>query len=196
MKKYQIIFVLIITSLYLFSVYMDSLSLNKNRKAYLKDLNIRLADINKTIFIPLDELEVTSFKDWGLRKSFLLQKREDEELKHKMLSTRNNSNLIKKIKKFKLTNRVICLEKECWEFMGIVKISNQVEVTLFSQTDNKLKTFCIGDYLLENLKIIKIKGNTMFLLNQKKNQVLKLKLFDIDISKYYPKKVQDNKGIR
>ena len=187
MKKYQILFTLIIIIIYIFKVYIDYSSLNKSKKAYLEDLSMNLVDINESIYFPLDKLQVTSFKYWGLKRSSLLRKREEDVLKKKFLSNKNH-NSIKMIKNFKLTDRTICLENKCWEFMGIVKTDNQTQVTLLSKEKNqKLKTFKVGSQLLENLDIVEISSNMMVLFDNKKKKRFYLKLFDVDMSRYYPK---------
>ena len=187
MKKYQMLFGLVVIILYLFQVYIDYSSLNKNKKAYLEDLSMNLVDINKSISFPLTKLQATSFKYWGLRRSSLLRKREEDALKRKFLSKKSDSS-IKMIKNFKLTDRTICLENKCWEFMGIIKIDNQTQVTLLSkEKKQKLKTFKVGSSLLENLDIVEISSNRMVLFDRKKKKRFYLKLFDVDISRYYPK---------
>jgi hypothetical protein len=85
------------------------------------------------------------------------------------------------------------LERECWEFVGIIKVGNRVAVTLLSKRKNsKLETFKIGDYLLENLKIVAIKGDYITLIDTKKGKRFSLRLFDVDISKYRPKRIKAN----
>jgi len=189
--RYKIIFVLIFILLYLLNIYIDYIPLNQKRKVYLKDLDISIVDINKTVWVDTNNFFSTSFHDWGLKKSSLLKKRE-KNIKEK--SKKDNKLLKIKDKNFDIKNRVVCLDKECWEFMGIIKIGNSLGVTLLSKKKNsKLKTFKVGDLLLNNLKIIDINQETLLLLDMKKNKKISLKLFDVDISKYKPKNVKETK---
>jgi len=194
MKKYQFSISFIFIFIYLFGLYSEYVSLTKHRKASLHDLQMQTVDMDKLLSVPIDTFHVSSFNEWGIKKSWILEKREKNRklLEEKMNKDNINSKEI--IKNFNLTNRIICLNKTCWEFMGVFKIRNKIRVTLLSkEKKNKLETFKIGDYLLEGLKIKAIKGNTMLLFNEEKNKVLSLKLFDVDISKYYPKEVQNKK---
>jgi len=194
MKKYKILFTFIVVVVYLINLYVDYASLNKERKAYLKDLSMDTVDINQTVKIDLDTITSSTYKDWGLKKSFLLQKREDEK---KLLADMISSSSKKLDKNFEITNRIVCLEKKCWEFMGIVKINDQVRVTLLSKDKKpKLETFQIGSILLENLKIIDIQSNKMIIFDSKKEEKFDLKLFDVNVKKYYPKNKIKQKGIK
>ena len=191
MKKYSIVLSLIFVIFYLLGVYLDYSSLNKHKKAYLKDLKMQVVDLNSSLYIPIEKLHASGFKEWGLFKSALLSQREknrqllEEQMAKGQLVT-SSENILKN---FKLTNRVICLDKECWEFMGIVKVGKIIKVTLLSKKKkSKLKTFLVGNFLLKNLKITEIQEDKMVLLDVNKQEKIILKLFDVDVSQYYPKK--------
>lgn len=196
MKKYQFSISFIFIFIYLLLLYSEYASLHKYRKASLHDLQMQTVDMDKLLSVPLDTFYASSFHEWGIKKSWLLEKREKNRklLEEKMSKVNLDSKEM--VKNFNLTNRIICLNKICWEFMGIIKIKNQIRVTLLSkEKKSKLETFKIGDYLLEGLKIKAIKGDTMLLFDEEKNKVFSLKLFDVDVSKYYPKELQNKKEI-
>jgi len=175
---------------------MEYSALNKHKKVSLYDLQMETIDMNKLLTVPIDSFYASSFHEWGIKKSWLLEEREENRklLEEKM----NEMNLTSQevLKNFNQINRIICLNQTCWEFMGVFKIKNQIQVTLLSKKKKaKLETFKIGDYLLNGLKIRAIKGVTMLLFDEAKNKLFSLKLFDVDVSKYYPKEVQDKKEI-
>ena len=194
MKKYQFFISFVFIFIYLLLLYSEYASLNKYKKASLHDLQIQTVDMDKLLSVPLDTFHASSFHEWGIRKNWLLEKREKNRklLEKKISKIKLDSKEI--VKNFNLTNRIICLNKTCWEFMGIIKIKNQIQVTLLSkEKKSKLETFKIGDYLLEGLKIQAIKGDAMLLFDEEKNKVFSLKLFDVNVSKYYPKELQNKK---
>jgi hypothetical protein len=194
MKKYKIFISIVFIFIYLLLLYWEYAPLNKYKKASLYDLQMKTIDMDKILIIPIDAFHSSSFHEWGIGKSWLLQKREKNLKLLKKEKNKIELNPQKLDKNYNLINRVICLHKTCWEFMGIVKIQNKIRVTLLSkEREHKLETFKVGDNLLEGLKIRDIIGDEMLLFDEKKNEVFSLKLFDVDISKYYPKELQHKK---
>jgi len=183
MKKYKIVFTIIVISSYLAWLYFDYILLSKDKKVYLKDLNTTIIDMNKFLNISIESIHSTGFKYWDIDKSELLKRRE------KSGSENNVSLKDKKNENIKSTIKTVCIGKRCWEFMGVVQADKNMTVSLISKDKKtKLETFSIGDELLENLVIIDIKGESMKLLDKDKNKELILKVFEINASKYYPKK--------
>ena len=196
MKKYKFFISTFFIFIYLFLLYLEDASLSKYREVSLRDLQMQTINMDKLLIVPIDTFHHSSFHEWGIQKSWLLEKREKnakllEEQKDKISLNPKENN-----QNYNLTNRVICLNKTCWEFMGIVKIKDQIRVTLLSkEKQHKLETFKVGDNLLEGLKIRDILGDEMLLFDAEKDEVFSLKLFDVNISKYFPKKIQNKKEI-
>jgi hypothetical protein len=194
MKKYQIVFSVIFISIFLLLIYLDSLSLKKARPVYIQDLNVTMT--NFADILPVDNTQMVhaTHQLWGMKISKVF---EDRELQRKALEKLKNMTKnsvqkdIKKINKHEninITHRTICIEKKCWLFVGKVDIGNLTTITLLSkETIPKLETYKIGDYLSKKTKVIDIKGNEMFVLNEGTNKSFSLKLFDISISQYKPK---------
>jgi len=192
MKKYQFILIIFTILIYLLFFYFSYLSVVKERDVYLSDINKSIVNIKERVTVDSELILPSLHTLWGLDKSKLLTKREgaiekSKEKKSKDLIVKevleNNIDLIK---------RKICLDKTCWEFMGMVSINNQVEVTLLSSDKKpKLESFSVGDELLEGLIISKIKGDSMTVIHKKDKKVFILKLFEVDASAYLPKTTKD-----
>ena len=179
MKKYQYALSIIFIFLYLFFFYLENISSIKYKKASLKALEVEVIEMEKLLMISTDKFYSSTYHNWGLQKNSLLIQREKKT--HNVQNT-----VIKKNQDYKSTKRMICLNKLCWELMGIVTTGKIKSITLLSKNKNsKLKTFMLDDILLDNLKIIEINNHGVILLDSKKEEKIKLKLFDVDISKYY-----------
>lgn len=181
MKKYQILLMLLITILYISWNYYSYESSRKSRQAFLSDFNISVTDMQKCLSREFIETDV-NYTFWDLEKSEALLNRE----KKMALLSKKKNNAKSKERELDLKKRVICLGKECWEFLGIVEINNRAEVALLSK-DKKLQTFKVGDILLKNIRIIKIRGDELLLEEIKKRKRFSLKLFEVDSTKYLPK---------
>ena len=188
MKKHQFILILFLVLLYLIFFYFNY-SVSKDREVYLSDLNKTIVNINQKIAIDSEDIYPASYLLWGLNRSKLLKEREskiDEKKEKKIIE--------KEIleKNIKLVKRVICLEKKCWELMGIMSINGVKTLTLLSkEKKRKLQIFKVGEELLPKILIKDIKGESMILLNKEKNREIVLKLFDVNMSQYLPKIIKE-----
>lgn len=189
MKKYQIIFILLLVFFYLMQNYIGLESFRKDKQVFLSDLNMSIIDMHKQVLVTEEQLSATTFLLWGMEESLILKNRRATELK---ANEQNNSNTKSDLKnKVKLKQRVICLEKKCWEFLGIISTSKDTVVTLLStEANSKLETFHVNDMLLEDLMIVQIKGDQLVLEDRKEKKIFILKLFDVDVIKYTPKKIK------
>ena len=183
MKKYQFIFIVVVVLIYLLNSYYNYEEIRRTRKAFLSDINISIADLPKRLSIDKALFVESNFTFWDMRESDTLRKRK----KNLLLKEKANKNSVtKKEKSFDIKKRIICLEKQCWEFLGVVTINGKSVVTLLSK-ENKLKTFSVGEQLLANLIIVKITSDNMLLNDVKKKKKFELKLFDVDMEQYLPK---------
>ena len=184
MKKNQILLILFIVVIYLAWNYYTYESARKKREAFLSDLNISIIDMKEYLSVKSINTDV-NYTFWDLKKSYILLNQEKKLalLTKKQNQDKKNNNEAE----LNLKKRVICLVEECWEFLGIVEINNIPEVTLLSK-DKKLQTFHLHDMLLEDVEIIKIRGDELVVEDIKKKKRFSLKLFEVDISKYLPKK--------
>lgn len=186
MSRYRFFLSFILISFYLIGLYFDTIAFKKIREAKLQDLNTKIVEIQNILTASTEDFHHTLHTLWGLKKNPLLLRRLNEKESSKHLLKVDSSI----IKKMRIKNRVVCLGKECWEFMGIVSSGDSISVTLVSKDKKmKLKIFKVGDFLLKHLKIIHIDFDnvTLFDTHEKKN--VKLKLFDVDVSQYSSKKV-------
>lgn len=187
MKKYQLILILSLMLLYLVFFYF-SYSMPKQREVYISDLNQTIVNIHQRIAIDSNDIYPSSYLLWGLNKSKLLENREKKELKESNKKVETVKENKSKEYNVDVKYRTICVEKHCWELVGIMTIDGIQTLTLLSkEKKRKLELFKIGDELLPNIIIEKIKGESMILLNKEKNKEIILKLFDVDLSKYLPK---------
>ena len=182
MKKNQIFLILFILNIYSVWNYYTYESSRTRQQAFLSDLNISVIDM-KTYLSIKDIKTDANHTFWDLEKSDLLLKREE---KLALLAKDQNQDKNNNEAKLSLKKRVICLREECWEFFGIVEVNNRPKVTLLSKSQ-KLQTFQVHDMLLENIEIIKIRGDELVVKDIKKNKRFSLKLFEVDITKYIPK---------
>lgn len=191
MKKHQLILILFFILLYLVFFYFNH-STPKEREVYLSDLNGIAVDIDRKITIYSKDISFSSYLLWGLNKSKLLEDREKKSLKEseKKIETLNSNK--PKERNVKVKYRTICVEKHCWQLVGIMSINGIKTLTMLNkEKKSKLELFKIGDELLPNIIIEKIKGESMILLNQENHKKIILKLFDVDLSQYLPKKSKE-----
>jgi len=194
MKKYQLILILFLVFLYSIIFYFNHLFLVKKREVYLSDINKSIINIEEKIVINSEEIYPSTYNIWGLNRSKLLEEREN-----KIKSRLEEDNKITNNKSFEeninINHKTICIDKKCWKFLGVFTMNNTRNVTLLSLgKQEKLETFKKGDILLDSLVIRSIEENRMVVFHSKKEKVFILKLFDINISAYYPTKIQlDNK---
>jgi len=190
MKKYQIVLTFLFIVFYLFGLYITYKSFEKSKEVKLNDINITVIDIKKKLSIDINKIYHSTYRLWGLEQSKILRDR----IKKRIKKSRKTKNKLSKINNSKINvlKRKICIGKNCWIFMGIVGIGNQTKVTLLS-TDKKpkLKTFMIGDELLKDLVIVKITEDEMIVLHKKDKKKFVLKLFEINIKKYFPKDIKE-----
>jgi len=198
MKKYQIVFALFVWLFFLLSFYLETASSEKNSKVYLEDLNRSVINFQELLSVPSDKIYANNFKLWDMQMSNLLKDRNTQRLKDK-----NNKHLKedelkgKNMDNFKEQNlnvkyRTICVEKKCWQLMGIMSINGVKSLTLLSkEKKRKLQLFNLGDELLPKIIIKNIKGESMILLNKEKNKEIVLKLFDVDMSQYLPRIIKE-----
>jgi len=200
MKKFQMIAIILFVLIYLSLTYFDLIKYQKDRDAYLSDLNITIVDIPKKIGIDLKEIVSSNASLWDMETNEIILNREmleKERLERERLERQKNGNSLSSsslpvTNSAKIQKRIICLEKDCWEFMGLISINNKTVVSLLSRNKkkSKLKIFKVGDNLFKNLKIINLEGDSMILLDKEKEKKFLLKLFDINVSAYYQKNVE------
>jgi len=187
MKKYKIILILLSIFSYLFFTWSSNSKLYQHKKVKLKDLNASIVDLKTLLTIDKNLFIDSNYTSWGLPKSRLLIKRELS--KKERLSDNKTQKNLQKNNLFKRKNRLICLNKQCWEFLGVYKVSNHKSVTLQEKKRNsKLLTYYIGDLLIEKLKIIDIENTQVVLYDKKNDKKFVLKVFDVNVSKYQKKK--------
>lgn len=191
MKKYQVISILVIWLFCILNFYLQLSSPDKVSKIHLSELNQSVINFKKLLSTPSEKIYSNNFKLWDMKISKLLEKREKKELKEsEKLETLNSHK--PKNRNLNVKYRTICIEKHCWQLVGIMTIDGVETLTLLNkEKKTKLELFKVGDELLPNIIIEKIKGESMILLNQENHKKIILKLFDVDLSQYLPKKLKE-----
>jgi len=195
MRKYQILLTLLLITGYLLLSYFDYESYRDFREAKLSDANLTIVNIKENISINSNNLYHSNFKLWDLEINIILEERRKkeeifglEQLRASKFHANGSSSDKESVANINLNKRKICLNQKCWEFMGMLTMGNQTEVTLLStDVKPKLETFSVGDELLKGLIIIKIRGDNMVLIHKKDKRRFVLKLFDVDALDYLPK---------
>jgi hypothetical protein len=190
MKKSQYLVFIFLLLGYLYVSYVEYRPLLKIREPKLNDLNISVVNLHKTLNHSSFHFLGTGFAEWGLKKSMLLVQREKKTVvkKEKKVQSMKITPSIKRIK------RILCLEKKCWEFVGVATINGMDAITLLEKSKNsKLKTLKIGEELLDNLTITAVESESIRLYDKKMKKNIHLKLFDVNMSKYYPKTIPKEK---
>jgi len=193
MKKYQIFLSFLFIIFYLLWLYFSYESFRKSREVYLADINITVVNLNEKILIDNKKIYPSTFKLWDLEVNKILEDRKNKEREKKMTQMSSKTLYSKLTYKFKKIKKKVCLEKKCWEFMGMITIDNQRYVTLLS-TDKKpkLETFSVGDELLKGLFISNIKGDSMSVTYKEEDKkTFVLKLFEVNASAYFPKSIKE-----
>jgi len=193
MKKYQIYLSFLFIIFYLLWLYFSYESFRKSREVYLADINITVVNLKEKILIDNKKIYPSTFKLWDLEVNKILEDRKNKEREKKMTQRSSKSLSSKLIYNFKIKKKKVCLEKKCWEFMGMITIDNQRYVTLLStEKKPKLETFSVGDELLKGLFISKIKGDSMSVTYKEKDKkTFVLKLFEVNASAYFPKSIKE-----
>ena len=193
MKKYQILLLMLTIFLYLFISYLSYTSLRDSKKVRLRDNNLTVVDIKKRVSINSKDIYASNFKLWDLEINDILEKRQKKEKESTKLNlNHNNKSLKESVVNISSTKRKICLNKKCWEFMGMVTINNQTQVTLLSIDEKpKLEIFRVKDELLSDLIITKIEGDNMIVTYKKDKKEFILKLFEVNASAYSVKTAKE-----
>jgi len=196
MRKYKILLSFLFIVLYLLWFYFSYDSFRKSREVRLADINLTVINLKEKISIDNKKLSSSTFTLWDLEVNKILEDRknkENEALEQKLNQMNLNSSQTELSSNFNLTKRKICLEKRCWEFMGMVSIGNKTQVTLLSTDEKpKLETFSVGDELLKGLIISNIKGDSMSVISKEKNKkIFTIKLFEVNASAYSPKNIKE-----
>jgi len=159
------------------------------REAYLSDLNQSVVNIEDRVVIDTEKIVHSSYSLWGLKRSKLLENRAIK-IEKKLNKTKVKDR--PKERNVNVKQRTICVEKRCWEFMGLMSINGIQTLTLLNkEKKSKLELFKVGDELLPKIIIKKIKGESMILQNQENHKKMVLKLFDVNLSQYRPKKSKE-----
>ena len=195
MKKYQIILTFLTTLFFLLLSFYDYESFRNSKEVKRLDTNFMIVDIQKRISINSKDIYDSDFKLWDLDIHEILEKRKKAK---DLVSKKSNGDQDltfsenKALVKINSTKRKICLDQKCWEFMGMLTLDNQTQVTLLS-TDKKpkLETFSVGDELLKGLTISKITGDNMVVTHKKEKRKFILKLFEVNASAYFPKVIKE-----
>ena len=192
MKKYQTVFILSVWLFFLLSFYLKTEPSQKNSKVYLEDLNRSVINFKEFLFIPTKKIYANDFKLWDMKISKLLKEREAKHLKKDEKKLKNREVDKSKEQNLNVKYRTICVEKKCWQLMGIMSINGVKTLTLLSkEKKRKLQIFKVGEELLPKILIKDIKGESMILLNKEKNREIVLKLFDVNMSQYLPKIIKE-----
>lgn len=190
MRKYQILFSILLIVVFMLSFYLDSLSLKKTRPIFLQDLNKTMIDFLSILPIDQNQTHPTTHELWGMKISRILEDREFQRIaiEKLKLQEKDTKEEVKKHEHVNVHYKTICIEKKCWLFVGKIDIGDVKAVTLLSK-DNapKLESYKVGDYLSKKTKVIDIDGNEMLVTNEDTMQSFKLKLFDVSLSQYKPK---------
>jgi len=192
MKKYQIIFAIAVWLFFLLSFYLETASSQKSSKVYLEDLNRSVTNFQELLFVPPDKIYANDFTLWDMKISKLLKERDKKSLQEDEQKLKSLEIDKPKEQNLNVKYRTICIEKKCWQLMGVMSINGVKTLTLLSkEKKNRLQVFKIGDELLPKIIIKNIKGESMILLNEEKDKEIVLKLFDVNISQYLPKIIKE-----
>lgn len=195
MRRYKVLLSFLFIIFYLLWLYFSYESFRKSREAHLTDINIRIINLKEKISIDTNKLYPSTFTLWDLEMNKILEERrnkEKEDRERKLNEMNSNSFNTEFTSNINLIKRKICLEKQCWEFMGMISINNQIEVTLLSTDEKpKLETFSVGDELLEGLVVSKIEEDSLVIFHERDKRTFVLKLFEVNASAYLPKDIKE-----
>lgn len=116
---------------------------------------------------------------WGMQEtSHYMQKIEDQKDKVKetsqLLITQDKNSL--------------CIEKSCYRLLGFYK-QNRAYVSFFNKDlEPKIITITLGDTLNSHVELTSIKDNVITLSECNTTRSWEFKLFDVNATKYQPKK--------
>jgi len=190
MKKYKIILLLLFVIIYLTFKYFEFQVYKKDKEIHVSDINISIINIPEKLIISIEDIIPSSHILWDIGINEILIERESLEKSNKELNSLSSHSLIIE-NGAKIQRRTICLNKDCWEFMGMVSVNNDTTVTLLSKNKkNNIKLFKVGDTIFDKLSIVNIKEDSMVVFDSIKDKETTLKLFDINISAYYQKNIK------
>ena len=84
--------------------------------------------------------------------------------------------------------KTICIKNSCYSFLGIIKNKNRLSFSLFNVNQKPMiQEFYKLDTIEDRIKITDIQNYSITIEELNSSKKWKLKMFDINISKYKPK---------
>jgi len=113
-----------------------------------------------------------------------------EPVVKKIIQKKNNKKPHKTTIKKQKDKNVLCINKSCYELMGIYQNKHERFVSLYNKDLNKsLNSYRVGDTICSLLKVTKLKSNLVVFSEINATNKWYFKLFDVNITKYKPKEI-------
>ena len=153
---------------------------NKDNITTQKTIEILMKDKIK-VFTETFDINDSMGYIWGIKD---VQIKVEDENKSKI------SNPVQQIIKQGKNN--ICIDKKCYRFLGFYYKKNVPYVTFYSKEFPKgIKDFTLHEKITNTLVVDKIIYNKLFLTNENNTAKWHFKLFDVNVTKYKPKDINE-----
>ena len=167
----------IIIFAFIIIVFLSYKTFNEERVSFSKSKYIK--ELNTTLFLS-HQKTFSMLKDfnylWGVTTPKKVKK------KKKKKSTK----IIQK-------NNQICINKDCYRFLGLYYKKDKIYITFYSKKFKKrIKDFSIGEELARPLYIDSYKNNRLYIKDQLNKKIWYFDFFNVNASKYKPKDINES----
>lgn len=178
-KIWILLYVLLLLLLFFFEFQTKTyVSQKSTRYAYEIEQNSNLEKLVQVYTQPLEGNEVTN-QQWGI--SFKKVKKTPKVVEANKT----------KLTEVTLKEKTLCIEKECFKLLGIFYQDQAYYASFYNKNlKEKIQVFWVGEILSSGIKIKNIFKKNVFFEDINSTREWKMRLFDINSSKYKPKEFE------
>jgi len=173
------LFFISIVAFFSYKTFNDDINTFSKSK-YIKELNTTLFLQNQKTFPMLKDFSYI----WGIK------------MPKKTIEKKKKANDKKKKKKtLKITKKKnqICVDKNCYRFLGLYYKKDKLYITFYSKKFKKrIKDFSLGEELVKPLYLKEFKENRLYIKDKQNNKTWYFDFFNVNTKKYKPKDINES----
>jgi hypothetical protein len=98
----------------------------------------------------------------------------------------------KKTRKIEQDNTKICIDDNCYRFLGIYYKAKTPFIVFYNKNFKKgLRNFHLDEFLFDTVYLKKLEGRKLFLEDNKTKEMWQFKFFDVNATQYKPKDINE-----